>query len=322
MAIDPKVEAIDLHDANITPWPNASLEQVRDAILEGRIASIALDAADRLTSTPMLTYLSDHARDAVRAGRMIDAGFIPNRIIKTESLRAKTLVTEGWIGHPFREPWVLFHTWEEGAAPLVVMPDPDGGPATQIAELIPVAMQRTFRSLMVGDFVELVYAPGPQTSQGFIVKARVSPTRLIHAKTQEQTDQMMRDAACNVGDPVWTVLAMLATDGVEVESIPAPDRLNRQRAAKGKHPIPARQRVVSAPYITALLARAAGRPKAGAGGSGGHASPVMHLRRGHPRNLPNGRRTWVRDCIVNAADGSPVVRSHYAMKPGKENHHD
>ncbi len=44
------------------------------------------------------------------------------------------------------------------------------------------------------------------------------------------------------------------------------------------------------------------RPGEAQGGS--HASPIVHLRRGHPRNLPNGKRIWIKDCAIggNAED--------------------
>jgi len=47
-------------------------------------------------------------------------------------------------------------------------------------------------------------------------------------------------------------------------------------------------------------------------GSGHHASPRFHVRRGHVRRLPNGGLTWVKQCTVgNATLG--VIRKDYRV---------
>lgn len=311
----PNPVQIEMTAADLAPWNGATVEQVRDAFLEGRVVAIALSPEAQKTTGPMLKACIEDARGAVAMGRMIDAGHLPNAIIKAEAVRAKPLVCGGWLRHPFDDPWVLFHTWEDGAAPLLVIPASEDGRVTVICEFVP-ALMRGARMLLVGDVGELISGVQSDGELGFFANIQCAPMRLLAAKADEPDDAMKREAACNLGDPVWTALAMLATDGVEVETIPAPERLNKQRVAKGKHPIPSWQRVNSKPYITALLARRSGARRGPGGGH--HASPVMHVRRGHLRRLEDGRQIWVRDCIVNAADGSPVVRSHYAMKPGKQ----
>ena len=311
----PNPVQIEMTAADLAPWPGATIEQVRDAFLEGRVAAIALSPEAQKSVGPMLKACIEDARQAVALGRLIDAGHLPNAVIKSEAVRAKPLVCGGWLHHPFADPWVLFHTWEDGAAPLLVIPASEDGKTSVICEFIP-SLMRGARMLMVGDVGELTAGRQADGELGFFAKVQCSPMRLLAAKQDEPDPDMMREAACNLGDPVCTVLAMLATDGVEVETIPAPERLNKQRVAKGKHPIPSWRRVHSKPYITALLARASGTRRGPGGGH--HASPIMHVRRGHLRRLDNGRQVWIRDCIVNAADGSPVVRSHYAMKPGKQ----
>lgn len=305
--------ALELRSDEMGPWPNTSLEGVRDAIIDGRLTSIALDGVPQDETRVVLRHLTEAAQEAIVAGRLIDAGHLPNAIIRSEAKRAKNLILDGWIGHPFREPYVIFHTWEEGAAPLIVMPHPDRALTVQIAELVPCTMKGV-RSLLVGDVGEL--SPGVIDSPegGFMVRCRVSPLKRMHAPAGSSIEGLMRDAACNLGDPLWTVLAMLATDGVAIDHVAAPEKLNRQRAAKGRWAIPPHLRVRSGPYVTALQNRARGLPK-GTSEAGHHASPVMHLRRGHPRLLPSGRRVWVRDAVIGAkGDGEPT-RSHYAMKP-------
>lgn len=295
-------------------WPNASIEAVRDAILDGRMTAVALAKDEQREQEGILTMLQDAAVEAVTAGRMIDAGYLPNAVIQAEAKRAKDLILDGWIGHPFRLPYVIFHTWEEGAAPLLVMPDPEGSVRVQICELTTITLQGE-RALLMGDFGELSPAQRDEEA-GFQVRAKVSPLRRLGKQDGLTDEAMMKAAACNLGDPVWTVLAMLATDGVEVQTIEPPHRLNRQRAAKGKRPIPGRRCILSGPYVTAIQNRLKGRAK-GDAGTGHHASPVMHIRRGHPRTLTSGRRVWVRDTIVNAKeDAAPpaATRSHYRIE--------
>lgn len=41
-----------------------------------------------------------------------------------------------------------------------------------------------------------------------------------------------------------------------------------------------------------------GKYSPGGFGSGGHASPRQHLRRGHIRRLPTGKNVWVQSCVV------------------------
>ena len=53
------------------------------------------------------------------------------------------------------------------------------------------------------------------------------------------------------------------------------------------------------------------RVKAAAAIAGGtHASPRWHIRRGHWRTLPNGRRTFVRECEVGDPDRGGVVKDY------------
>jgi hypothetical protein len=55
--------------------------------------------------------------------------------------------------------------------------------------------------------------------------------------------------------------------------------------------------------------------KAGAGAAtGGHRSPREHLRRGHIRNLADGRRIWVNATVVAAGRGGGVVSKDYTLR--------
>jgi hypothetical protein len=294
----------------IEPW-HATVEQVRDAILTGQIATTTIEG--RGPDPEHLRFQMDEimtaAVEAVRMGRMVDVGFVPNAIVQAEAKRVKTLVHGGWLRHPFREPWVLYHQWEQGPAPLLVLPWEDG--SVSFAELQPSIMQGHLRLIMIGDTGTLIPAEN-DGEPGFNAIMSVAPVRQVTAPRGMSPEQLIRDAACNVGDPCWTALAMLQTDGVRVEHIPAPDRLNQQRARKGKHPIPARVKVHSGPYVTALTAR--GKAGSHAAGDGSRKAPVMHLRRGHVRRFDDGRQTWVRDALINAREDAAPTRSHYEVR--------
>lgn len=48
------------------------------------------------------------------------------------------------------------------------------------------------------------------------------------------------------------------------------------------------------------------------GTKGTHASPRVHLRRGHPRQYSPGKFTWVQPCVVGKGNG--IVTKDYAVK--------
>lgn len=87
---------------------------------------------------------------------------------------------------------------------------------------------------------------------------------------------------------------ILGCSNVQTEDHAAPAALNKKRAKAGKFPLLEYKTLV----ITPGAAGATGRP---AGGT--HASPRVHLRRGHVRRIEDGRRVWVQACIVGSAQG-------------------
>jgi hypothetical protein len=101
--------------------------------------------------------------------------------------------------------------------------------------------------------------------------------------------------------------AMLNTKNIRTRVNTPHPRLQKARAKSGK---PALKRVT---YIdTAQFEEAARAPHV----PGHHASPRMHLRRGHLWTLPSGLgKRWRRHCIVNAR-GEPAKRDHYQLQQG------
>lgn len=87
---------------------------------------------------------------------------------------------------------------------------------------------------------------------------------------------------------------ILGCSNVETADNPAPAALNKKRARAGKFPV--------LEYKTLVLKIDAPRTSGQAGG-GTHASPRVHLRRGHVRRLESGRRAWVQACVVGSTHG-------------------
>jgi hypothetical protein len=91
---------------------------------------------------------------------------------------------------------------------------------------------------------------------------------------------------------------------VQTADINTPAALNKKRQAKGKQPFFS--------YKILQLTDDRQEPERGPGG-GSHASPRMHLRRGHLRRLPN-KVVWVRPSMVSAGSEAGVVSKDYAVR--------
>jgi hypothetical protein len=81
-------------------------------------------------------------------------------------------------------------------------------------------------------------------------------------------------------------------------------KLNKARAKRGK-----------APLFSYWTLQLDGKTERGNDHGGTHASPRVHLRRGHPRQYTPGKWTWVQPHAVgNKAAG--MVHKDYAAGPG------
>lgn len=92
---------------------------------------------------------------------------------------------------------------------------------------------------------------------------------------------------------------------VTTEEIAAPTFLNKKRVAKGKQPFFS--------YKILQLSEDK-RPRSGAGSGGKHASPRIHLRRGHLRRLEK-KVVWVRPAMINADSKRGAVVKDYLVPP-------
>jgi hypothetical protein len=97
--------------------------------------------------------------------------------------------------------------------------------------------------------------------------------------------------------------AVLNCENVGTRDIEAPGKLNKARIAKGKQPF----------FSYKVLSIAADRPAdTSSDGTGTHASPRLHLRRGHLRRLP-GKTVWVRAAVIGSGSAAGVVSKDYRL---------
>ena len=83
-------------------------------------------------------------------------------------------------------------------------------------------------------------------------------------------------------------LEVFSCSNVEQVEHKPPKQINESRLRKGK-----------VPFFSWKTLHISGVSEQGeAKTEGGHNSPRLHFRRGHIRRLNNGRRTWVRSCLV------------------------
>lgn len=106
----------------------------------------------------------------------------------------------------------------------------------------------------------------------------------------------------NEASAVLLLMAALSCSNIQTKEMPAPDKLNIKRSKSGKQPFFS--------YRVLMLDEMA-EPKGHALG-GSHASPRVHLRRGHIRRLP-GKQVWVNSSVVGCKELGSVGKS-YAMK--------
>jgi len=119
----------------------------------------------------------------------------------------------------------------------------------------------------------------------------------------EGTDEQLSATLGSLADGVAAMTMILATKGVGVRREPAPAKVNAKREKAGKPPYPSVTHVDARQYFDAMQRTALG---------GTHASPVPHLRRGHVRRYEDGRKTWVRSCLVNCTSlAEAQTRDHY-----------
>lgn len=96
---------------------------------------------------------------------------------------------------------------------------------------------------------------------------------------------------------------VLACSNVATVTTPAAASLNKKRAKSGKFPI------LEYKTLTIIVdeQRSVSEPQGGT-----HASPRVHLRRGHIRRIAPEKRIWVQPCVVGSNHG--IVLKDYRVR--------
>lgn len=103
------------------------------------------------------------------------------------------------------------------------------------------------------------------------------------------------------------VCQLLANHHVETQDVEPDDRENRSRKLRGKAPL--------FTYKTLVIGKPKRRQRVG---SGTHASPRSHLRRGYYRTSKKGVRHWVQACMVKG-ETPGFVHKDYRVEGGNTN---
>lgn len=97
--------------------------------------------------------------------------------------------------------------------------------------------------------------------------------------------------------------AMNCTNVFKTEEMPSP-ALNKARLRRGKQPL-------FSTWTLSISIPKERRDFVALGGS--HASPRVHLRRGHPREYKPGLWTWVQPCAVGAKENGMIHKDYKAI---------
>jgi len=297
--------------SNLRAWALPSAASYRNAALgyAGRsgksISGLMVNPMLAIAEVDEADSLMKTMADTIRRGCMLDFGFIPNDIIKRDSIRFRDSFEAGEFTHPY-DQWVAVARWEGGMCGYFVMTGPDNI-TTVVAETYGVRVPEqpsgvpAHDSILIHDVIS-IRTDGPGRTD-----IRCFP---MHPKA----DSMAQDLrGANSLDPLVCFLALLANAAVPVHHIAAPEKLNKNRLKLGKSPIPMHTRVETEGYVTYVQKYGTARPRREHQG-GTHASPVMHPRRAHDRRLASGVVTPVRATRVNWREAEDVQRMFYRMR--------
>lgn len=282
-------------------YPIKTAEGFRNAALGNGM--FAINPLLDINKRPDVDFLMDVIRKTIREGRMIDFGFISNKVLKAECVRAREVFEAGELRPPY-PTWLAVSSWEGGMCGYYFSPyntDADDREPNRIlgVELYGVSHPSLPDAVLVNDIVSLeVVGPG---------ETRIHPYPMINGVLD--TDDGIQTRGANLLDPLVTFLRFLADASIPIVDRPAPEKLNRHRVRQGKFPIPAHTRVETRDYVSMMTRHASHQAPQG----GHHASPIAHWRRAHQRQLGGGRVVPVRSSKVNWRDTEELHRLFYRI---------
>jgi hypothetical protein len=123
----------------------------------------------------------------------------------------------------------------------------------------------------------------------------------IHAEHDDLED--MKIGSIGALHLMVRAIAVINCSNVQLVDSPEKKWINKQRQRKGKLPL--------FTYKT-LHIKTSKRVDEKWRGAGTHASPRVHLRRGHIRRLPSGKTVWVQPCVVGDKNRG-IVHKDYSV---------
>jgi hypothetical protein len=302
------VKAITLMLEHLADWPMRSAEAFRNTILGDGL--LAINPMLNIHEEKDVKFLRHTLKQTVAEGRMVDFGFIPNDVIKAESIRSRHMFEAGEFQHPY-ESWLAVSSWEGGFNGYFIAPNWQHGDKefwalhglnTLVMELYGVSLPNGRDAILVYDIVSIA-AKG-------IGNTIVSPAAMIFPHGHKETEQEIRNRGSNSLDPLVTMLRLLADASIPVVYKEEPVRLNVARAKQGKHKIPGHTVVQTRDYVATFTHAGS---KRGEAKGGHHASPIAHWRRAHQRHLADGRVVLVRPSKVNWRSTEELHRMFYRV---------
>jgi hypothetical protein len=300
------IEALD----SLATHPIQSAAAFRNLVLSD-MAIMAINPMIDINDTAMAVAqdMFDGMRRAVKDGRMIDFGFVPNATIKAESLRARDAFEGGDLVHPYDE-WVGVMAWEGGFNAYCVSQPPDKDGVVSVIEMYGVRLPPV-DVLLLYDVSRIEIRDGQTYTQ---LAPLNYPDEL---DTKALRDGFDLGRVANTLDPLVTMLRLLADASIPISRFTAPPALNKARARKGKPPIPDHSIVHCHDYVSQLKAHGSRTQGVGAGH---HASPVAHWRRSHLRHLSDERVVKVRSSRVNWREPAELHRLFSIVQRGDTQH--
>lgn len=283
---------------HLADCPMKTAERFRNCAtrVEGTLFSI--NPLLKIESVEGAEFIQSMIEMTAHEGRIIDFGYLPNEVLKTESDRARDVFEAGELQHPF-ENWIGLTSWEGGFNGYHICPHPIFKEETLVIEIYGVSLPGLGDLIIVYDMVAIKIG-GPHNTT-------LSPLRMD--APEMNTSEEIAKRASNSLDPMVTMLRILADASIPVVHKAAPDKLNKIRLKKGQPPIPSHNVVLTADYVAAFKAHADKRISKG----GHHASPIAHWRRAHQRLLASGRTVPVRSSKVNWRDATDLHRLFYRL---------
>lgn len=138
------------------------------------------------------------------------------------------------------------------------------------------------------------------------------PEDCVHIQDTKGMDYMFAAVAQDTMDEfvaVMELIEILSCRNVSTGSITPPAALNKKRASKGKAPF--------FEYKVLMLDPLAEAQSSSGTAKGTHASPRVHLRRGHIRRLTD-RNIWVNATVVGNKQAGMVVKDYAVKAPNAE----